>query len=40
LVGICSARSIVTLGNSLDELGRERFHPINMKKVLKALKTG
>jgi hypothetical protein len=26
------------LGNSLDELGRERFHPINMKKSLKGPK--
>ena len=31
MVGLCSEKSNVTMGNSLDEFGRERFHPINMK---------
>jgi glycoprotein-N-acetylgalactosamine 3-beta-galactosyltransferase len=35
LVGLCSERSNVTLGNSLDELGRERFHAINMRTSYK-----
>jgi glycoprotein-N-acetylgalactosamine 3-beta-galactosyltransferase len=38
VVGICSERSNVTIGNSLDALGRERFHPINMKKSFKGPK--
>jgi glycoprotein-N-acetylgalactosamine 3-beta-galactosyltransferase len=31
--GICSERSNVSMGNSLDESGRERFHPLNMKNI-------
>jgi glycoprotein-N-acetylgalactosamine 3-beta-galactosyltransferase len=38
VVGICSERSNVIIGNSLDALGRERFHPINMKKSFKGPK--
>ena len=31
ILGLCSERNNVTLGVSLDELGRERFHPIGMR---------
>jgi glycoprotein-N-acetylgalactosamine 3-beta-galactosyltransferase len=30
LIGLCSERSNVTMGNSLDELGRERFHALSL----------
>ena len=35
MIGVCSERSNVTMGNSLDELGRERFHPESMRRHLK-----
>ena len=35
MIGLCSEKSNVTLGNSLDELGRERFHPLSLKSHYK-----
>jgi hypothetical protein len=29
-LGFCAYHSNVTMGNSLDELGRERFHPLGI----------
>jgi hypothetical protein len=29
-LGFCAYQSNVTMGNSLDELGRERFHPLGI----------
>ena len=31
MLGLCSEKSNVTMGNSLDEFGRERFHPLTLK---------
>jgi glycoprotein-N-acetylgalactosamine 3-beta-galactosyltransferase len=33
-IGVCAEKSNVSMGNSLDEFGRERFHPLGLKTHL------